>query len=252
MNKITLDNLIKNSMLQVPEGTEYNLWSFKDRATCKDWAVPGVYQIMEGTTCIYVGISSNLGNRLHNHISYMGHSTLLYKVTTEGKPASYLHGLSVRVFQEDNDAYRNIYEMYLIAQHHNPRYNIWGTGASKTVQDSTGRKGASYPQEVVEAVHKGYQDCTPVAKLSELHQVSSSMIYKWAKRYSWTRNYSKSKGSKVAGKLSSRHQELTQDYLAGMGINEMADKYSTTKDSLWDYMGRAGIKRGSKEYHKSI
>jgi excinuclease UvrABC nuclease subunit len=124
MNKITLEELVNNRLLLVPEIDDVlyaedlkNGYRFKDRG--------GVYIFYNRhNEPLYVGISYSLAKRVPEHLgSSKGNKDLMQYIENKW-------GVYVAVFYEDDKAYQEMYESYLI-KILNPRFNVSKTGRVK-------------------------------------------------------------------------------------------------------------------------
>lgn len=107
MESITIKELIRHRLLDLPSSlwikrpTEADVQRYKGKG--------GIYIFYQGRKTLYVGIANDLNKRITHHIT--GHNRgnkLLYKEIIEGPP------FSLEVFEEENRAYRELYESYLI------------------------------------------------------------------------------------------------------------------------------------------
>lgn len=121
---LTIRELIENSLLLVPDvDLRLSLQELKQGERFAD--VGGVYTFYsEYDEPLYVGISSNVCKRVPEHLGSAKGNIDLVNYVGSGK------GGYVTVFYEEDKAYQELYESYLIRTL-NPRFNISKTGRKK-------------------------------------------------------------------------------------------------------------------------
>lgn len=121
---ITLEELVNNRLLSLPKVDSIKSVS-KLRGGDRFRSGGGVYTFYnQYHEPLYVGISCNVGKRVLEHLGSSKGNTDLVNYTKSKD------GVYVSVFYEENKAYQEIYESYLISTL-NPRFNVMKTGRDR-------------------------------------------------------------------------------------------------------------------------
>lgn len=126
--KITLDELIENDLLEIPEiSLSYNITDAKGYDHLGLFTKGGIYLLsfIDSGEIIYIGVSRSLGRRLYTHIKNNSRGCLIHHLLADGMTKDSLDNVKVEIILEDREQYQEIYEKYLIGKY-NPRYNIEG------------------------------------------------------------------------------------------------------------------------------
>jgi len=128
MQQITLQQLIDNRLLQIPEIRHTFTVSDFDQYREELSKQGGIYIFKDGQDILYIGISKDLEHRLKEHLSGKGKGNKqIGKSINTGKE------LTISVLYETNKVYQEFYEGYLL-QIHQPPFNTKKLGQSYTLE----------------------------------------------------------------------------------------------------------------------
>jgi uncharacterized protein (DUF433 family) len=238
MKKITLEQLIEQDLLQIPEPdmtfiltevTGINHLGLKD--------VGGVYLFKDIDTdeVIYVGVSRNLGHRMYIHLNNHKQSgNIVNKILKDGIDKSYLNKIEVSIILEPKEIYQDIMEKFLINKYNFPKYNEDGKQGGRGCS-----KGVGAITLPVEHMAMEYQSGLSIQVLADKYNVS----------YETIRRHLKKAGVQLrpksitlrAGVVTLPVEQIAMEYQSGLSIHVLSNKYNVAPETIRKYLKKAGV-----------